>query len=439
MFSYITTHAAAKANRVIIMAHRSEIVAQISEALDVMGVRHGRIQPGHNMTDDLVHAGMVQTVARRIDLIPAPRFLIIDEAHHAISKSYRDIVSAWPDAKILGVTATPQRLDGRGLGAIFDHMVLGPTPAELIAGGWLAPYTYLAPPSRVDLSGVGKIAGDYITDQLAAAMDRPTITGDAVTHYQQHLPGRPAIAFCVTVEHAEHVAAQFAAAGISAASVDGTMDRATRRDRIQGLAGGKYRVLTSCALISEGLDVPAVAGVIQLRPTQSLSMFLQQIGRAMRPKADRSHAVILDHVGNVGRHGLPDAARNWSLTDKQKKKAHPTQQCDVCFRVFAAGPGWKAAALAETECEEPTDPDCVLRAESQSAPPAPPKQVDGALQVVTSTPEWTGGCDILSAGGPEWRALLARADTREKLDQIRRARGYKPQWVHFIMSGRARG
>src|ERR1019366_70354 len=142
-FAYVTTHAAAKGTRVIVMAHRTEIVDQISTALDTMGVRHGRIQPSHNMTGDSVQVGMIQTIARRLDHITPPELLILDESHHAVSKSYLNILAAWPSAKILGVTATPQRLDGRGLGSVFSAMVCGPTCADLIAEKWLAPYTYL--------------------------------------------------------------------------------------------------------------------------------------------------------------------------------------------------------------------------------------------------------------------------------------------------------
>ena len=145
IFAYITSHAAAKGNRVIVLAHRQEIADQISVALTAMGVPHGRIQPGYAMTDDLVQVGMVQTVARRLEAIPAPALLVIDEAHHAVAGTWAKIAAAWPNAKVLGVTATPERLDGVGLRDAFDQMVVGPDVRELIDAGYLAPFRYLAP------------------------------------------------------------------------------------------------------------------------------------------------------------------------------------------------------------------------------------------------------------------------------------------------------
>lgn len=442
VFAYITSHAAAKGNRVFIIAHRTEIVAQISESLDQIGVRHGRVQPGHIMTDNLVQVAMIQTLSRRADKIADPDFLIFDEAHHCASETYKAVCERWPGVKILGVTATPQRLDGRGLGRMFEVLVEGPVAADLIQAGWLANYSYFAPPTKIDLSAVGTSMGDYKIDEMAAAVDKLIITGDSIAHYRDHIYPRSAIVFAVRVDHAEHVAAQFLEAGISAASVDGTMDRATRRERITGLADGRYKVLTSCALISEGLDVPGVGGVILLRPTKSLSMHLQQIGRAIRPKPDGSRAVILDHVGNIHRHGLPDAPRKWALDDRKKKEtAPPVSQCEVCFRVFASYPGWKKDVLknisdgTEADCDEPEDTECLLR-QSSGGGAQSIEQVDGKLSEVTTTPGWAGGLDILTARGNDWYKLMERADTIDKLYQIRSARGYDKRWARHVMASR---
>ena len=314
-FAYITQAAADKGNRVIVMAHRQEIVTQISGALDV------------------------QTLARRIEKIPKPTLLVIDEAHHGTSGAYQKIAEAWPDIKTLGVTATPRRLDGKGLHRCFDDLVQGPEMADLIAEGFLAGYILLAPPQVADLTVISTRMGDYSTDELAEAMDKSVITGDAVNHYRTYLNGKPAIVFCVTVEHAEHVAAQFRDAGYRAASVDGKMDRAQRRSLINGIGNGELNVLTSCELISEGVDVPVVAGAILLRPTKSLGMYLQQVGRCLRPKPDGSKAIILDHVGNALQHGVPDMVRPWTLSDKKKKDAPPpVSQCEVCYKVFQTRP-----------------------------------------------------------------------------------------------------
>jgi DNA repair protein RadD len=436
IFAYITLHTALKGNRILILAHRSEIVAQISATLSTLGVRHGRIQPLHSATDDLVQVGMVQTTSNRIDTLPSPAMIVIDETHHAVSPSYQIIFDRWPKARILGVTATPQRLDGRGLGRLFDTMVLGPTSGELIRAGWLAKYDYLAPPSKVDLSKVHTRAGDYATDELAEQVDQAVITGDALQHWREFAAPRSAIAFCVTVAHAENVARQFSEAGVKAASVDGSMDRQTRRDRIEGIGNGRYDVLTSCALISEGLDVPSVGGIILLQPTKSLSLDLQQIGRGLRPKPDGSDCKIMDHVGNVYRHGLPDALRNWTLDDKKHKgEAVAVAQCEVCYRVFPTGPGWRIIQ----ECAEGLPSGCVLvpdAAEGGGGVAEAPEQVDGKLVRITTTPEWAKGCDILLARGAELKALIEHADTFAKLEEIRRLRNWKPGWTRFVLKGR---
>jgi DNA repair protein RadD len=279
IFACITEHAAAKGNSVIIVAHREENADQISPALTDMGVPHGRIQPGYTATDDLVQVGMVQTIARRLDTIQAPALVVIDECHHSVAGTWAKITSAWPNTKILGVTATPARLDGVGLGEAFDTMVFGPDVRELITAGYLAPFRYLAPSVGIDLSQVRNIGGDYNAGDLEDALDQDGITGNVVEHYQQHLAGRTAIAFCVTVAHAEHVAQRFRAAGIPAASIDGAMSADQRHDLVNRLRTGTIRVLTSCEIISEGFDAPTVGGAILLRPTQSFAV--PSAGRAL--------------------------------------------------------------------------------------------------------------------------------------------------------------
>lgn len=422
-FAYITTNAAAKDKRVYVVAHRAEIVEQISAALDDMGVRHGRIQPGHAMTPDPVQVAMVQTLARRLDKVPPPDLLVVDEAHHGVAGTWATVTAAYPKARILGVTATPRRMDGKGLADAFDHMILGPEMADLIQAGFLAGYDYLAPPVKADLSGIATRMGDFAVNELAEVMDKAVVTGSAVEHYRQHLGGRPAIAFCVTVAHAEHVAAQFEAAGFRAASVDGAMERRERRDRLAAIGDGRLDVLTSCELISEGVDVPVVAGAILLRPTKSLGMFLQQCGRALRPKPDGSRAVILDHVGNLHRHGMPCARRAWTLDSRKMRHAPaPVATCKACYQAFSVLAGWKDGRDA---CDG--EPLCIFA--DQVGVREAPEQVAGELVAVTASPEWTRGISITGAKGAEWFRLLRLADTREKLREIGTARGYKASWA----------
>src|ERR1700691_3127918 len=204
IFTFISKAYANSGKKIIIVAHRVEIVTQISKALDKMQVRHGRIWPGNTQTTDNVQVAMVQTLARRVSSVQAPDLIVVDEAHHAVAGQWATITAAWPNARILGVTATPIRLDGRGLGAAFDCLVIGPTMRHLIQRGYLARYDYLNPPQKHDITSVksGRF-GDYSVEELTAVMDKSVITGDPVRTYRQHLDGRPAIAFCVSIQHAE--------------------------------------------------------------------------------------------------------------------------------------------------------------------------------------------------------------------------------------------
>ena len=323
VFSYIAEQAGAKGNRVLILVHRRELLRQTSRTLDDFGVCHGMISAG--MTTFIGHpvqVASVQTLVRRMDRLRwDPDLIIVDEAHHATGKTtWGKVLAHYTGAKILGVTATPQRLDGQGLGisagGMFDRLITGPTVAQLTAAGHLSPAVVFAPRQRVDLSGVHTRMGDFAQGELADAMDKPTITGDAVAHYRAHCPGEPAIAFCASVAHAEHVAETFQAAGYRAASIDGGMDSATRAQHIEDLGSGRLQVLTSCEIVSEGTDIPVVAAAILLRPTQSLGLYLQQVGRVLRPAPGKTHCIaegqlVLTDTGLVPIEDVTTSMRVW--------------------------------------------------------------------------------------------------------------------------------
>jgi DNA repair protein RadD len=220
---------------------------------------------------------------------------VVDEAHHTTAGTWAKVIAHFHAAKLLGVTATPIRGDGRGLGEHYQAMVQGPTAAELTSEGYLAPARVLAPPG-FDSAGLRKRMGDFDTKQAEQRVG--TIMGDCLGHYRKHLSGQTAIAFCCSVAHAEAVAHLFQSAGIAAASIDGTMDTSTRRELLADLGTGRLSILTSCSLIGEGVDVPSVGGCILLRPTASVGLHLQMIGRCLRPQPGKT-AVVLDHVGNT--------------------------------------------------------------------------------------------------------------------------------------------
>lgn len=414
LFSYITSQVLKRGSRVIIIAHRREILDQISATLKRVGVPHGFIQAGKSASTQPAMVASIQTLARRLDTIPAPDLVIIDEAHHSVSKSYVQMFAAWPTAKFIGVTATPERLDGKGLGAMFDRMVMGPSVQWLIDNGFLAQPVYYAPREVVDLSQVHTIAGDFDRSETEEIVDTPRITGDAVTHYVRFCNRQRAVAFCISVAHAQHVADTFNSCGIPSASIDGTLDPEVRKQRVDDLTAGKILVLTSCELISEGFDLPAVNAAILLRPTQSLSMHLQQVGRALRPFPGKANAIILDHVGNCLRHGLAEQERDWDLSGREKrlKKSSlvETKQCSKCFAIFAG-----------TVC-----PQCGSQREIAAREI---EEVDGELQRLSIE-------DISKKR--EERREEGKCKTLDDFRALAKQRGYKLGWAFFRWQARQR-
>lgn len=341
--STIVHGASAKGNVTWWLTHRRELASQASQTFYSLGIPHGTVQAGHvSNPNATVQVASIQTIVRRLDALPAPDIIVFDEAHHIGASSWQAIFEHFPSARVLGLTATPWRLDGAGLGRWFSHMVLGPTTAELIAEGSLSPYRLFAP-ATPDLSGIATAQGDYQRGALAKAMDKPQIVGDAIGHYLKLCPGKRAVAFAAGVENSQHIAAQFRAAGIAAEHVDGSMSADDRDAAVERFRRGETLVLSNADLFGEGFDVPAIEAAILLRPTKSLSLHLQQVGRALRPSEGKSVAIILDHAGNSLTHGLPDDEREWSLEDREKrKKAAPAEvsirQCSECFFVFRPSP-----------------------------------------------------------------------------------------------------
>jgi superfamily II DNA or RNA helicase len=337
----ISANAAARGRHVLILVHRRELIHQTSSKLAWVGLEHGIIAAGIPPSDHTVQIASVQTLARRLSRLNwQPTLIIIDEAHHATAGQWARILDHWPDAYRLGVTATPCRLDGCGLRGTFDTMVLGPSVADLIFTGYLSPARIYAPPVIADLQGIRSRGGDYANDQAAAAMDRPTVTGDAIAHYQRLAAGQQAIAFCCNVNHAVSVCDAFKTAGIGAELLLGNTP--DREQVVADFAAHRIRVLVTVDVVSEGFDVPAASCAILLRPTQSLGLYLQQVGRVLRPAPGKEHAVILDHVGNVNRHGFPDDPRDWSLDDRMRRTkgtpAPSVRTCPECFAAFKPQP-----------------------------------------------------------------------------------------------------
>lgn len=417
----IAESASRKNSRITILVHRQELLTQCSNHLTALGLTHGRITPGAHMSSAPIQVASVQTLVRRLNRHPSPDIIMVDECHHSHSSTYRKIIDHYPKAIILGVTATPKRLDGAGLGTSsgghYDAMVVGPSTRELIEMGFLTPPTVYAPPTALDMSGVKIVAGEYARGEMSARVDKPSITGSAVHHYKAICPGAPAIAFCASVEHAHHVAAEFNAAGFRAKCLDGTMADTDRKKAIDDLGSGKLDVLTSCDIISEGTDIPRVAVAILLRPTASESLHLQQCGRAMRKYAGKEETIILDHVGNCLRHGLPDDEREWSLEGAKKAKGGKAvievkaRQCPKCYKVYS--PSMEAC------------PKCGFAVEKK-AREVMPETVEGELKKLEAEDK--------ARIAKERRQEVNRAKTREELAAIAKERGYNPSWVNIQMN-----
>ena len=335
--SFMLGTAAERKTPGLFLVHRRELIRQTIEAFDKVGIDYGVIAAGFREEPGaLVQLASVQTYARRRARFQTPGLVLWDECHHVAAGTWATIFRELDRAFHIGLTATPERLDGAGLREFFGSMVQGPSVAKLIEDGWLSPYRLWVPPG-LSVAGVHSRMGDFVKSELAAAADRPTITGDAIREYRRRCPDARAIVFCTTIAHSEHVVAQFNAAGIRAAHVDGETPLEQRDEIIDSFRRGDIRVLSNVELFGEGFDLPATECVIGLRPTQSLALVLQQWGRALRPAPGKEYAVILDHAGNSDRHGFPDDERNWSLDGKAARelaegghKGPKTKTCRIC-------------------------------------------------------------------------------------------------------------
>lgn len=341
--SYMIRSAVAKGRRVWFLAHLREILEATSKQLTAEGIDHGFIMAGKpEDTDAAVQVAMVQTAVRRLGRYTKPDLIVIDEAHLAVAETYRKVVEDCGNPRLLLLTATPIRLDGRGMREVADLIVPTCSTAELIAEGLLAPVRYYAP-SRPDLTGVRTVAGDYAAGDLAKAMNKPSITGDAVAHYQKLAHGRPAVAFCTNIAHAKETAVAFRQAGYKAVAISGDSKPEERDAALHGLNAGDIDVVCNCALWVAGVDAPAIGCIIMLAPTKSLTKYLQSIGRGLRTHPGKSDCIVLDHAGNAFTHGLPTEERDWSL-DGAKKRAkqaddvEPVRQCERCYFVHSPAP-----------------------------------------------------------------------------------------------------
>lgn len=383
--------------------HRAELIRQSAATFERVGIRYGIIAAGHPM--ELHHPVQIISVPtwlRRLNRVPRFNFIAWDECHHAAARTWARLHAEYPEAFHVGLTATPQRLDGIGLRGQFDELVQGPSMRWLIYQGYLCRYRYFEPtiPTEDDNG-------------------KARLVGDAVRVYLKLAAGRQAIYFCKSVEHSRQVAQAFCDAGVPAEHVDGGTHWLDREAAMSRFERGELRVLTNVDLFGEGVDVPGVSCVGLLRRTESVSLYLQWVGRGLRTAPGKEDCVILDHAGNRQLHGMPAAERVWTLdgcmATQRDGSVSPGKRCQKCFAMN------KVAARKCEDCGEPftTDGRKV-------------KQVDGELAEVEADDSEAAAAAVQAA------REQAMAKTLEGLIALGKMRGYQNPvaWAKHVYHNR---
>ncbi len=350
----------------VVIAHRTELVSQLSLTLASFGIRHNIIAPKPTVreivaTHHIAHQrsfydpnaicflASVDTLLRMPTTTPwfnRVTLLIIDEAHHVLqANKWGRACLLFPNARGFYPTATPVRADGRGLGrrsdGLMDDIVIGPSMRQLIQEGYLCDYRIFAPPNDLDLSNVNRSAsGEFSPVPLRTAVHKSRITGDIVEHYLRIAAGKRGVTFAVDIKAASDIALEFRLQGVPAEVISSLTPPLLRQSVMRRFRSGELLQLVNVDILGEGVDVPAIEVVSMGRPTESYSTFAQQFGRSLRPLAGKSHAIIIDHVNNYARHGLPDAPRAWTLEPRERRARNtpedviPLKTCLKCLSVY---------------------------------------------------------------------------------------------------------
>jgi superfamily II DNA or RNA helicase len=398
------------------LAHRRELISQASAKLFAVGLDHGIIQAGFPpRLGERVQVASIATLHARairscsIDLPPAD-LVIVDEGHHATARTYRRLLEAYPEATVIGITATPTRSDGRGLGDIFEILIECQPVAELIAGGFLVGTKVFAP-TTPDLTGVRVERGDYVERELAPRMDQAELVGDVISHWLRLAERRRSVVFASSVGHSV-LRDEFRRAGVVAEHIDGSTPADERDAILAGLSTGNIEVVTNYGVLTEGWDSPSVSCAVLARPTKHHGLFRQMIGRVLRPVPGKTDALVLDHAGATFEHGFIEEPVRWTLSPNSRAET-PAQAARNRSRAprLATCPECSAVRLEGKPC-----PACGWR------PRPKPVAVDIA----------DGELGLLD------RNRVPRAVRHDELDRhrfhaqlayIARERGYQPGWA----------
>lgn len=333
--SAIIEGAVKKNSSILFLAHRRELIEQCSHKLDQIGIDHGILMAKHERTDPSkkVQVASVQTLIRRDK--PKADLIFIDEAHRCLADSYVEILDDYPGAVVIGLTATPWRTDGRGLGRIYDDIIVSSSVKELTRQGYLViPKVYA--PSAPDLKGIRIVRGDYDQRQLSERFDNIKLIGDLVENWSRLAKGRRTVIFGASIAHSKHITKAFQNAGIKAEHVDGEMSVKNRDAVLQRLRSGETTVLSNCDIVTEGYDLPVLSCAVLARPTKSSVKYLQMVGRIMRPEDTKKDAVVLDHSGCTLEHGFVQDDRIYSLDDREKHSKENQSTVKICNKCFSA-------------------------------------------------------------------------------------------------------
>jgi len=326
------------------IAHRKELIDQAAERLEAHGLKTGIVMSGYDGDPGAqVQVASIQTLVRREK--PSAGLIVVDECHHAAADSYQNVLAEYPDAHVVGLTATPFRLDGRGLGDLFGELVVAAWPDDLCADGVLhKPRVWAS--KAPDLRGIRVVAGDYSVGALAERSNTAELNGDIVETWMKRAAGRRTVAFAVDIAHSMAITKAFQDAGIPAEHLDGGTPRSQRDDILDRLRAGKTLVVSNCMVLTEGWDLPALECAVIARPTASLNLHLQMIGRVMRACEGKDGAIVLDHAGNHHVHGLVTRRLNYTLSDEKVGFSEPLglRRCGNCGLLFGT--------------DEPCCPEC---------------------------------------------------------------------------------
>lgn len=309
-------------NKILVLAHRTELIEQIYNTLAIKySLGGGIIKSGFEEKPTLlVQIASVQTLSRRLSRWSDKRFtyIIIDEAHHALASTYQKILEAFPDAKILGVTATPYRLSGESFDKLFDKLIVSQSVSDFIKQGYLSDYKYysIKANSRTQhlLNGINEFGadGDYKESAMMAVCDKDYIRSNLVDSYLKYAKGKKGIIYTICKEHNQHIEKNYSELGLKVVSIDSDTRDDDRKEMVSQFRQGKIDIICNVNIFSEGFDCPDIEFIQLARPTMSLSLYLQQVGRGLRPAKGKENAIIIDNVGLFNRFGLPSTYRKWA-------------------------------------------------------------------------------------------------------------------------------